>query len=490
MNAQKRRVLVDISEIYKNDARTGVQRITRGLIINMMKIKEVEIIPIYLTENSRFFCAVDFPAKENVSANVEVKFTDNDIFLGLDLNYNIITVLPFLKRRKTFFIVYDMIPITHPYFFYPLHALTHWTWFREIVNFEGVIGISKFVANEIYAINSTFHLNDNLKIGWFHCGYDIENTLPTKGIPPNGKEALRILKSKPTFLMVGTIEPRKAYPQVLKAFEKLWKEGYDVNLVFVGKKGWPGKEFSLKDFINYVENHPLRGKNLFWFDRPSDEFLEQIYRSSTCLIQASYVEGFGLPIVEAAKRGIPLILRDIPVFREIAGKHAFYFEDSASEDVVRNAVKDWLKLYKTGSHPKPDKIKIPTWKEAAEKVLDIILNDRWETNLEIPLSWPKVKRELKTFEEYLSDNEVIVFGASGGGRKALKTLKRLGISVKFFLDNDPLKTGKEIEGIPIKHPSQVDFSKLKRKILIASMWREEIAKQLEGYGLKEWIDFF
>jgi hypothetical protein len=294
--------------------------------------------------------------------------------------------------------------------------------------------------------------------------------------------------------MVGTVEPRKAHLQVLKAFEKLWEEGYDLNLVFVGKEGWSTKVFSVETFADYVENHPRRGRNLFWFKKVSDEFLEQIYKSSACLIQASYIEGFGLPIVEAAKRGVPLILRNIPVFREIAGRNAFYFEDSTSERIVSNAVKEWLELYEKGMHPRPDEIRIPTWEEAAEKVLDIILNDNWETDLEVPETWPKVREKFKTFEEFFATffatSEIVIFGAGGGGRKALRALQEMGISIAFFLDNDFSKAGKEINGILIRHPSQVDLSDFKWKILIASVWREEIARQLESYGLKEWRDFY
>ena len=43
----------------------------------------------------------------------------------------------------------------------------------------------------------------------------------------------------------------------------------------------------------------------------SDEYLEQVYAASTCLIAASINEGFGLPLIEAARHGIPIVARDI-----------------------------------------------------------------------------------------------------------------------------------------------------------------------------------
>ena len=58
---------------------------------------------------------------------------------------------------------------------------------------------------------------------------------------------------------------------------------------------------------------------------------------------ASEGEGFGLAIVEGARHGKPLILRDIPVFREIAGKHAFYFRGDTPEELAK-ALREWFSL--------------------------------------------------------------------------------------------------------------------------------------------------
>ena len=117
------------------------------------------------------------------------------------------------------------------------------------------------------------------------------------------------------------------------------------------------------------------GKRLFWFDGPSDEYLEKIYAASSCLIAASEGEGFGLPLIEAARYGLPILARDIPVFREVAGEHAFYF--AAEEPNLPQAIKDWLSLYRTDSHPKSDVMSSMTWAESGERIKDILLNGDW-----------------------------------------------------------------------------------------------------------------
>ena len=56
----------------------------------------------------------------------------------------------------------------------------------------------------------------------------------------------------------------------------------------------------------------------------------QLYAQSTALLAESFAEGFGLPLIEAARQGLPIIARDIPVFHEVAGEFAFYFPNTGS----------------------------------------------------------------------------------------------------------------------------------------------------------------
>ena len=154
--------------------------------------------------------------------------------------------------------------------------------------------------------------------------------------------------------MVGTIEPRKGHAHVLDAFDQLWSRGLDVNLVIVGAEGWrhlrPNMRRVIPQIIARLRSHPEWGRRLFWVSRASDEYLEKIYATSSCLIAAAEGEGFGLPLIEAARHGLPIIARDIPVFREVAGEHAFYFAGKDS-DVLAEAIKQWLVLHERGEHP-------------------------------------------------------------------------------------------------------------------------------------------
>jgi glycosyltransferase involved in cell wall biosynthesis len=187
-------------------------------------------------------------------------------------------------------------------------------------------------------------------------------------MPENAAEVIAKISAQPSFVMIGTLEPRKGYAQTLPAFEKLWAAGAQVNLVIIGKKGW-----MVDELVQHIDSHPELNKRLFWLDSISDEYLDKIYSASTCLIAASDGEGFGLPLIEAARRHVPIIARDIPVFKEVAGDHAFYYKASKPEDMAQ-AIQNWLELFAKGQHPRSDQMPWLTWKESAQSVLKTLLN--------------------------------------------------------------------------------------------------------------------
>jgi glycosyltransferase involved in cell wall biosynthesis len=122
-------------------------------------------------------------------------------------------------------------------------------------------------------------------------------------------------------------------------------------------------------------NHPESAKHLFWFKDVSDEYLEKLYATSTCLIAASEGEGFGLPLIEAAQHKVPIIARDIPVFREVAGENAYFFKGLKPENLVQ-VIKEWLILYKQGVVPDSNEIEWLTWSESAQQLLNKIFAGR------------------------------------------------------------------------------------------------------------------
>ena len=142
-------------------------------------------------------------------------------------------------------------------------------------------------------------------------------------------------------LMVGTLEPRKGHAQALAAVESLWKDGIHLQ----------SGHHRQGRLARQLRRHPERNRRLFWLEKASDALLMQLYAQSTALLAASYAEGFGLPLIEAAHYGLPIIARDIPVFHEVAGDFAFYFPNTDSA-ALAESLRQWLQLHAEGKAPR------------------------------------------------------------------------------------------------------------------------------------------
>lgn len=267
--------------------------------------------------------------------------------------------------------VYDLLPILQAEMFPPGADVSFGKWLRTMSTFDGAVCISKSVADELLDWRNR-EINEAVrpfKIRWFHLGADIEESVPSRGLPDDADSLLNKISAGSSFLMVGTIEPRKAHSQILAAFEELWRrKNVDINLIIVGKQGW-----MVEKLIDMIRTHKELGKHLFWLERISDEYLEKIYGACSALIAASYGEGFGLPLIEAARHKLPIIARDIPVFREVAGEHAFYFSGLEPEN-LGDAICSWMCLREKGEIPLSEGMKWKTWQESANDLLKNILS--------------------------------------------------------------------------------------------------------------------
>ena len=124
---------------------------------------------------------------------------------------------------------------------------------------------------------------------------------------------------------------------------------------------------TIPEIVDRITNSPEKDKRLFWLQGVSDEFLDGVYSAATCLIAASEGEGFGLPLIEAARKDVPILARDIPVFREVVGEHAAYFRGETEADLAK-AVCDLLTDFRMGVQPRPRNIPWLTWSQHVSKL--------------------------------------------------------------------------------------------------------------------------
>lgn len=391
-----RQLLIDVSGIVRNDLKTGIERVVRAQLLELIKVppKGFRVEPVYLTDQGgqwhyryarSYTCKILGIEQANL-CDAPIDLDQSDVFYGLDFCPN--DVINSAKSGIYFkwkaaglsinFLVYDLLPVLRPEFFPDGADIIHGTWLKTIAEFSSrLICISNAVADELclWLENNTPVRKDPLLIDAVHLGADVIASSPSTGLPDNAEKVLKTISETPTFVMVGTLEPRKGHLQTLAAFELLWEQEHQVNLVIVGNEGWTplpnNQRRTIPQIVAKLRKHKESGKRLFWLEGISDEYLEKIYAASTCLIAASEGEGFGLPLIEAAQHKLPIIARDKPVFREVAGEHAYYF-NGLDPQVLADTLKQWLTLSAEDKTPLSDGMPWLTWKESAAGLIEVI----------------------------------------------------------------------------------------------------------------------
>jgi glycosyltransferase involved in cell wall biosynthesis len=135
-------------------------------------------------------------------------------------------------------------------------------------------------------------------------------------------------KDKPKILTVGTIEPRKNHLALLDAMPGVWAQYPDAELFVAGRIGWRSDEIVTRIY------DAVRSSNVRFVESPSDSDLEFLFQSSHVFVYPSHYEGFGLPVLEAMARNIPVVASDIASLRETAGPAALFVNPGDSESLA------------------------------------------------------------------------------------------------------------------------------------------------------------
>ena len=393
-NKKKKYIYIDVTNLIIHDHGTGIQRVSRNLLRDYTERppKGFDVLPVYCD-------LIDgkFKISQNYAKRNELIKRDNDpllntsvgdVFIGCDLNFNLaddnyIDVFR-SSGADVYIIVYDLLPLLLPMRYFSHKMSNDYSlWIKAVSHATGLMCISKTVADEVVSFLPAIgdqNYNLPLSINFFPMGVDFQEV--NTSISDDMINSLKLqLADRVSFLMVGTIEPRKGYMHALSAFDQLWREGVDVNLIIVGKKGW-GMEL----FERIANAHHEKDKRFFWFRNLNDAELQQMYKLADCLIAASEGEGYGLPIIEAGFFKKPVIARDIPVFREVAGTYTRFFSRKFPVESLASEVKSFL--LETVHHYEPEHI-LNSWKDAAN------------------ILWSKIQSE-QNYATYMRDRSIVI----------------------------------------------------------------------------------
>lgn len=267
-------------------------------------------------------------------------------------------------------LVYDLMPLRHPEFCFPLVPRLYGRWLGEMLGCsDAVVCISQATQNDVVAWAAERRIALP-PIAHFRLGSD-----PGPGEPSGTVRSAihRFLGAGvPCFSAVGSFEPKKNYEAMLGAFEQLWLGGVKAKLLLVGR---PTTDCA--DLLARLDRHPRREDLLMVVHDASDAEVVALYAQSRALVLASLFEGFGLALVEARTRGCPVIANDLPVFRELADAGVTFFDVGAPQGLVA-AVRRHLQRDHRGEAEPMQPFR---WRDSAtqlvERVMQVLPSADW-----------------------------------------------------------------------------------------------------------------
>jgi len=168
-------------------------------------------------------------------------------------------------------------------------------------------------------------------------------------------------------LDVGTLEPRKNLPFLVRAYAIAVREGIEENLVITGKKGWYYD--SLFKLVDELE----LGNKVIFTGYVEEKDLPALYSGAKAFVFPSIYEGFGLPPLEAMACGTPVVCSSTSSLPEVVGRAGILLlpkdERLWSKNIIK-VIKD-QKLAKTLSEMGLRQAKKFSWEESARKTIEL-----------------------------------------------------------------------------------------------------------------------
>lgn len=328
------RILWDCSHIAEVPAEnTGIERVVRELGAAMAQLAPetgFELVPCVTDGSSRIRRLAGIPATSDApwaGAGPVIEPEPGDIWVLADHAWDpgrLIGVSPWWREgMRIVLFQYDLVPLRQPETTTPLTSTLFSRWMSEAVAFaDAFVSISGATATALAETLPTL-------APWRPFGpaelpvVHLASTWHPKqrAVPPAAGEPWRLIS-------VGTVEPRKRYDVLLDAMEAHWDRGGRTVLHIVGRPGWNSAALQKR-----LARLAATEERFAWLSEASDEVLRSEYLSAGAFVSLSSDEGFGLPVVEAAAAGLPLILSDIPVYREVSGGEARLVPTSRPEAV-------------------------------------------------------------------------------------------------------------------------------------------------------------
>ncbi len=268
------------------------------------------------------------------------------------------------RRLLPLYFAHDLIPVSHPQYSRAGEGQRHARRLKTMFHTGKALIVNSQATRAALAHHGSAH---GLRLP--EC---VVAPLAPAPMPPPSE---RPLLAANYFVILGTIEPRKNHLLLLRLWRRLADRlGPAVpKLVVIGRRGW-----ECRPVTELLDRCPILKEHVLEKPACSDRELSTWLSHARALLFPSFIEGFGMPLVEALALGVPVIASDLPVFREIAGEIPEYL-DPAEELAWQSAILDYTTPHSTRRHRQLERIRgysVPTWGEHFRLVDHLI--DRWQ----------------------------------------------------------------------------------------------------------------
>lgn len=346
------KMYLDVSMVMIGTNFTGIPRVLTEIVKRLGTDEEFDLHFIeYDSKKDAFrllktpefigFCNTKTDDRKPIRSNEYISFDsieENSIFFDCDTAWKTRVrrsfLYPILKEKnvKIVTLIYDIISIDYPQFCDK----------SDVMNFTDYFGATLLFSDKIIVTS-----RDTKNAILSHCEKMSIDAPPVDIVPLGGdfkkkekaeesvKSEIKDIVSEGRYLlMVGTIEPRKNHKLLLETYKKYLRG--KINFVFAGFSGQ-----GMEGFFAEFTSDPNYLNGIWHVDNASDDDIDYLYKNAYAMVFPSYIEGYGLPIIEAFVREVPVIAADTAINREIAGERAVFFELDNSAELAR-IVSDFL----------------------------------------------------------------------------------------------------------------------------------------------------
>ena len=247
---------------------------------------------------------------------------------GIQLYHGLSGELPIGIRRsgiKSVVTIHDLIFLRHPEFYNPIDVQIYkWKFHQTIKEADHIIAISECTRRDFLEYAGGQVSEADITLIYQSCAQRFS-------VSPHSRYSA--LGSQRYVLSVGSIEPRKNTMLALKALHHLPD---DISLVLVGRH----TAYTDK-LVTYARANGLEHRLHILHGVPDDE-LPALYAGAEAFVYPSVYEGFGIPIIEAIRCGLPVVACTGSCLEEAGGPDSLYVATDDAEgmaDAIRRSLK-------------------------------------------------------------------------------------------------------------------------------------------------------